>query len=122
MMTEYHDPSLETLFNEARQDFEGEALTAKVMARTRNRLVTMAAGAATVSLLVLLTAWYLFSVPLLEFALLISAFFTNPLVNLGEGWLALVFLPVNNIASLAVLSAKATLMAWKKLTGTTLLR
>jgi len=44
------------------------------------------------------------------------------LVNLGEGWVALVFLPVHNIASLAVLIAKGALMGWKKLTDTTLLR
>ena len=40
----------------------------------------------------------------------------------GEGWLALAFMPVNNIASLSVLTAKLALMAWKRLTGAALIR
>lgn len=122
MMTEYRDQVLESLFDEANRELEGEAITARVMARTRNRLVKMAASAISLTLVVLLLSWYVFAMPLLEFAVLVSQFITNPLVDLGEGWLALAFLPVNNIASLSVLLAKASLMAWKKLTGTTLVR
>lgn len=122
MMTEYRDQVLESLFDEANRELEGEAITARVMARTRNRLVKMAASAISLTLVVLLLSWYVFAMPLLEFAVLVSQFITNPLIDLGEGWLALAFLPVNNIASLSVLLAKASLMAWKKLTGTTLVR
>jgi len=39
------------------------------------------------------------------------------LVDLGEGWLALVFMPVNNIASLFIVSAKAIHLGWKKIIG-----
>ncbi|MEE4216144.1 MAG: hypothetical protein V2I48_00880 [Xanthomonadales bacterium] len=122
MMTELRDPLLQTLFNEAKQDVVDEALTAQILAHTRNRYYTLIGGGVLVSLAVLLLAWLVFAMPLLEFAVLVSQFFTNPLVELGEGWLALAFMPVNNIASLSVLLAKASLMAWKKLTGTTLLR
>lgn len=122
MMTETRDPLLQSLFDEARQDFEGEVMTTKVMVQTRKRLLTMATAAATASLVVLLISWQLFSMPLLDFALLMSQFFTNPLVDLGEGWLALFLMPINNIASLTVGGAKLTHLAWKKLTGTTLLR
>jgi hypothetical protein len=122
MMTEYRDQVLESLFDEANRELEGEAITARVMARTRNRLVKMAASAISLTLVVLLLSWYVFAMPLLEFAVMVSQFITNPLIDLGEGWLALAFLPVNNIASLSVLLAKASLMAWKKLTGTTLVR
>ena len=122
MMTDTRDPVLLELFDNARQEFEGQDMTAKVMVKTRKRLATMAAVAATVSLIVLLISWYLFSMPLLEFAVLISQFLTNPLLDLGEGWIALAVLPINNFASIAVLLTKVLLMSWKKLTGTTLVR
>lgn len=122
MMAEYRDPKLESLFSEAKRDLEGEAITAQVMARTRNRLVTMLAGGALLGITALLVGWYVFAGPLLDFALLVSQFLTNPLIDLGEGWLALVFMPVNNAASITVALGKLSLMAWKKLTGTSLLR
>ena len=74
------------------------------------------------AVVILLAAWYLFAGPLLDFALLVSGFLTDPLFDLGEGWLELVFLPVNNIASILLLSTKLSLLAWKKLTGTSLIR
>ena len=122
MMTDTRDPVLLELFDNARQEFEGQDMTAKVMVKTRKRLATMAAVAATAGLLVLLISWHLFSMPLLEFAVLISQFLTNPLLDLGEGWIALAVLPINNFASIAVLLTKVLLMSWKKLTGTTLVR
>ena len=75
----------------------------------------MAGGAISLALVILAGIWLTIGIPLLEFAVLISQVFTTALVDLGEGWLALVFMPVNNIASLFVLSGKAILMAWKKL-------
>ena len=122
MMTELRDPMLQTLFDEANQDQEDNVLTSRILTHTRNRYYTLIGGGLLVSLVILLTAWAVFAMPLLEFAVLVSQLITNPLIELGEGWLALAFLPVNNIASLAVLIAKGALMGWKKLTGTTLLR
>ena len=122
MMAEFRDPTLEKLFSEAKRELEGEAITTQVMAQTRNRLFTMAAAGALLGLVVLLIAWYVFAGPLLDFAILVSQFLTNPLIELGEGWLALVFMPINNMASLTVGLGKLALMGWKKLTGTSLLR
>lgn len=122
MMNELHNPVLQNLFDEARQDLTDDALTSRILTHTRKRYYTLIAGGILVSLVILVSAWLIFAMPLLEFALMISRFFTNPLIDLGEGWLTLVFMPVNNIASLAVLLAKGALMGWKKLTGATLLR
>ena len=122
MMTDTRDPVLLELFDSARQEFDGQNMTAKVMVKTRKRLAAKAAVAATVSLLVLLVSWYLFSMPLFEFAVLISQFLTNPLVDVGEGWIGLAVLPINNFASISVILAKGLMMAWKKVTGTTLVR
>lgn len=122
MMAEFRDPNLESLFAEAKRDYEGEAITEQVMAKTRNRLVSKAAAGTAFSLVVMLAAWHVFAGPLLDFAVLVSQFLTNPLVDLGEGWLALVLMPINNIASISVALGKLSLMAWKSLTGTSLLR
>jgi hypothetical protein len=122
MMTEHRDPTLAALFEQANRELEGEALTAQVMSRTRNRLAVMAGGAALLTVAALLVAWQVFAMPMLEFAVMVSQFLTNPLIDLGEGWLGLVFLPINNLASLVVLAAKGAMLGWKKLTGTSLIR
>jgi hypothetical protein len=122
MMTKYREPDLHSLFDQANRELEGERITARVVAQTRTRVMTRAALALVVMLLSLLVAWQLLALPLLEFAVLVSQLLTNPLVDLGEGWVALAFLPVNNLASLLVLSTKGVLIAWKKLTGSSLVR
>jgi hypothetical protein len=122
MMTKYREPDLHSLFDQANRELEGERITARVVAQTRTRVMTRAVLALVVMLLSLLVAWQLLALPLLEFAVLVSQLLTNPLVDLGEGWVALAFLPVNNLASLLVLSTKGVLIAWKKLTGSSLVR
>ena len=122
MMTEHRDPALEALFEQANRELEGEALTAQVMARTRNRLAMILGGAALVTVVAVLIAWQIFAMPMLEFAVLVTQFLGNPLLDLGDGWLGFVFLPINNLASLTVLTARGAMLGWKKLTGTSLLR
>lgn len=122
MMTEHRDPALETLFEQANRELEGEALTAKVMARTRNRLAMIVGSAALVTVVAVLIAWQVFSMPMLEFAVMVTQFLGKPLFDLGDGWLGFVFLPINNLASLFVLTAKGAMLGWKKLTGTSLIR
>ena len=117
MMTDHRDQLLQSVFAEARQELDGEALTAWVMAKTRNMSYMLMAGGIAAALVLLASAWLIFAIPLLEFAVLISQGLTMPLVDLGEGWLALVFLPVNNIASLLVITVKVVLMARKKIIG-----
>lgn len=122
MMTNYREPDLHSLFDQANRELEGETITAQVVAQTRKRVAARAGLVLVVAALCLLVAWQLLALPLLEFALLVSRALTNPLIDMGEGWLALVFLPVNNLASLLVLSTKGMLIGWKKLTGSSLIR
>jgi len=117
MITEKQDQLLQSAFAEARQDFDGEALTSRVMARTRRVLYLLVTGVLLVALVLVLGVWLIFGLPLLEFALLVSHFLTMTLIDLGEGWLALVFTPLNNIASLIIVGAKAAHLAWKKFLG-----
>jgi predicted membrane-bound spermidine synthase len=122
MMTETRDPLLQSMFEQARQDLDGAELTASVMSRARRRLVIMAASALVATLAITLAAWSLIGTSLLEFAVLVSQFLTDPLIELGEGWLALIVLPINNLASILVATTKLALMAWKKLTGSSVVR
>ncbi len=115
MMTNNQDQLLQSVFAEARQDLDGEVLTARIMTKTRRMLYLLATGGISLALILLASVWLIFGIPLLEFAVLISQFLTMGLFDLGEGWLALVFMPVNNIASLIIIAAKAIHMGWKKL-------
>ena len=115
MITDYQDQLLQSAFAEARQDLEDETLTKRIMAKTRRVLYMLAAGVLTIAVVLITTVWLVFGMPLLEFAVLISQFLTMTLINLGEGWLALVLMPVNNIASVLVISAKAIHLGWKKI-------
>jgi len=117
MMTNNQDQLLQSVFAEARQDLRDEALTTRVMAKTRRVLYLLLAGALSLAIVVLAGFWLIFGLPLLELAVLTSQFLTMTLVDLGEGWLALVFMPVNNIASLIVITVKAIHLGWKKVIG-----
>ena len=116
-MTEPRDPLLESLFAEAEQQLEGAALTARVLARTRNFKILLLAGGAATALAALAGTWLFFGIPLFEFAVLIAAVLTTPLVELGEGWLALALLPVNTFASVLILSLKVMRVLQKKIFG-----
>ena len=117
MITNNQDQMLQSVFAEARQDLDDKALTDSIMAKTRKFYYLLAGGSIAVAALLLAGTWLIFGIPLLEFAVLISQFMTMALFDLGEGWLALALMPVNNIASLMVISAKAIHMGWKKLIG-----
>lgn len=117
MMTSNQDQLLQSVFAEARQDLNDEALTTSIVSRTRNFSWLVATAAISIAILLLAATWLVFGMPLLEFALLISQLLALELFELGEGWLGLALMPVNNIASLLVISAKAIHLAWKKLIG-----
>ena len=115
MMTNNSDQLLQSVFAEARQNLDDEALTNRIVARTRRVLYIALASALTIAVAFLIGFWFIFGLPLLEFAVLISQFLTQAIVDLGEGWLALVFMPLNNIASLVLITARAIHLGWKKI-------
>jgi hypothetical protein len=117
MIIDNQDQLLQSVFAEARQDLDGAAITARVMAKTRHLLYLVIAGVLSFAAVLLAGTWLIFGLPLLEFAVLISQFLTTALVDLGEGWLALVFMPINNIASLFIVTAKTIHLGWKKIIG-----
>ena len=113
-MADDRDPLIETLFAEAGRDLDGAAFTARMLARTRGRKYRMLAGWLSAGLVLAASIWLL-AIPLQEIAQLIAQGLTVSLFDLGEGWLAWFLLPVNNIASLLVLSVKAMRIVRKKI-------
>ena len=115
-MNNDHDAVLQTLFTDARKDLEGEAFTARVIARTRSLKIRFVTGLAAVAV-VLLVGFAFFATPIMEISQPVTLVLTTSLFDLGEGSLAWIFSPVNNIASLLILVAKALRVAWKRFSG-----
>jgi len=112
------DPQLKCLFDRARQDLDGEALTERVVATTRKRTRRLLAVAIVAALAVLTSAWLILAMPLLEFGVLLSRVLTTSLIDLGDGWLALLLLPINSLAGVLALCTKGALLVRKWLSGT----
>ena len=75
------------------------------------------AAGVVAALLVTLSVLWLFSAPLQASAMLLIQSMATPLVALEEGWIAWAVSPVNNIASVVVLSVKAVRMLWKRISN-----
>ena len=106
-MTDAHDPRLQSLFRQAEEPLDGTVITARVIAATRKRRAWLWCGGAAAALAVVLATWLTLGVPLLEFAVQVSNLLTMSLIDLGEGWLALILLPINSVAGLMALLLKA---------------
>lgn len=116
-MTEHRDPLLQTLFAvepTVQDDRDAQVFTAGVMARTR-RLIYKVAGVLAAVFVVLLLCIWVFAIPLQEVVQLVTQTVSATLFDLGDGWVSWVFAPVNNIASLIVISLKAARMVHKKI-------
>ena len=114
-MTDDRDPRLHALFAEARHELDGETFTAQVMAKSRFMRYRVWGPWIGIALMLAAGAWYL-AIPL-ELAQLMAQALTTTLIDLGGGWLAWVFSPVNNIAALLVLLVKAIRVGRKRLIG-----
>ena len=111
-MTEDRDPLLQQLFAEVQNDLDGEVFIGQVMTQTRRHSYRVIAAGVCATLILAACAWAL-AIPQ-EFALLVAQGLSTTLVDLGDSWLAWIFSPVNNIASLLVLSLKGLRMGRKK--------
>lgn len=113
-MTDGRDPLLETLFAEATQpDLDGDTFAAEVLSKSRFLKVRSYAPWVVLGLVLVVGVWVL-AIPL-EFAQLIAQYLSYTLVDLGEGWLAWVLSPVNNVAALLALGVKALRMGRNKI-------
>ena len=115
-MTEDRDPLLQSLFAESQQDLDGDIFVANVMRGTRRQRYRLIAGATGIALVLAITTWQL-ALPLQNFAQLLAQALTITLVDLGDSWLAWLFAPINNVASLLILSIKAIRSGKKRIVG-----
>ena len=118
MMTDHRDPVLQSLFAVDQvelNDKDGQVFTACVMAKTRKLIYVSVASLVGIALIFLVSAW-LFGIPIKDLAYSITGALATTLFDLGEGWASWILTPVNNIASLLVLSLKAMRVIWKKVT------
>ena len=115
-MTDDRDPRLQALFADTRVELDGEEFVTRVMAKTRKPKQLLITGLAGLLLLLVASVW-LFSLPAFEISQTIATALTTTLIDLGEGWIAWVLSPVNNIASLTILSIKAIRTLQKKVRG-----
>ena len=116
MMTEHRDPVLQTLFavdQVDQYDQDAQVFTARVMAKTRKLIYQLAGALAAVALLLLICVW-VFAIPLQDIVQMVTQTVSVTLFNLGDGWVSWVFAPVNNIASLVVISLKVIRVVHKK--------
>jgi hypothetical protein len=113
MMTDDRDPHLQNLFAEAEEELEAEVFTSRVLVQARQFRVRIVAGWSLGALTLAFIAWLL-DIPQ-ELPQLVAQSLTATLVDLGDSWLSWLFAPINNIASLIVLSVRALHVGMKKL-------
>jgi hypothetical protein len=118
MMTEARDPVLQSLFDQPRHVEDNQEFVARVVARTRRLRYQLIGALAALALMLLAGAWVL-SIPVQATVFSITQVLTTALFDLGESWTAWLLAPVNNIASLLIISLKATRMVWKKIKSAT---
>ncbi len=116
-MTDDRDPVLSSLFASSVVDKDDKEFTEHVVAKTRSLRYKIVAGLLAVVLVLVAIAWLL-GLPFQETVQLITQGLTTKLVELGDGWLAWSLAPINNVASVLVLSLKAIRVLRKKIRST----
>jgi hypothetical protein len=116
-MSNQPDLQLQDLFAQAAEPLGGDELCNRVMAAARKRKWLAWSGLAAAALLTVVVGWQLLAVSLLEFAVIVSGTLTTNLVDLGEGWLALILLPVNSIGGLLAIAVRAAQLIRRRMVG-----
>jgi hypothetical protein len=114
-MTDERDPILLALFQEAHGDLDGETFTARVLDQTRSQRYLVILGLSCLGMVLAGSAWF-FNIPV-EVAQLITQALTTTLIDLGNSWVAWLFSPINNVASLLVLGVKAIRVFQQRIVG-----
>ena len=116
-MTDERDPVLSSLFARSVVDQNDKEFTEHVVAKTRSLRYKIVAGLACFALVLIAGAWAL-DLPIINIVQLVTQALATNLIELGDGWLAWILMPVNNVASVLILSLKAIRMLRKKIINT----
>jgi len=108
------DPNLQLLFDNAAEDLSEESFTKKVMKRSRFlRYLVPGLLISIASVLIILVI--VFSPSLQEFIKITNQLVTVDLFDLGDGLPAIFLDPINNIATLLVISIKMLRVLYLKI-------
>lgn len=110
-MTEDRDPYLQSLFAESQQTLPGDEFVRAVMAKTVRLKRNLYLSTAAVVVVLLIMSWLL-SWPLVDIALVFSQVLSTEIFAIGDSLLALLLLPVNNLAALLVLVWRIARFGW----------
>ena len=97
-MTSDKDPTLQTLFDNARAELIENGFTGHVMSeveRSRRRTMAIWVGA---SLLGVLFLWWLMG-PVLGVVEIVTGLLPTSLFDLGESWIAKIVAPINSVSA-----------------------
>ncbi|NKB33867.1 MAG: hypothetical protein GKR91_12280 [Pseudomonadales bacterium] len=104
-MMEERDPAIQALFDDAQRGLHDDEFIKSVMARTISlKYRLLATGLGLIAFL--LVSAVLFSVPLIDFAYVVTELLSTELVLISNVTAAWILTPINNIATLLVVIGK----------------
>jgi len=111
-MTIDRDPTLQNLFDVAKQDLAGDAFVAQLMSRIDSLRRRSIIGWIFVALVAVPCAWFL-TAPLTDAVYLTTQILPESLIEVDDRWLAQLLSPVNSIAGLVALGFLGLRMAYR---------
>lgn len=108
-----HDPLIQHLFDDAKQDLAAEAFVTQVMRQIDNQKRWAIAGWVCISLAGIICGWLL--APLLQDAIsVVAQMLSSTLIDIGSGRLAQIFAPINSAAGVITLGLLGLRLVYKK--------
>lgn len=112
-MNDRRDAALQALFNESQEDLQDDRFSAQVMVRIDRLKRRKGLGLIGIELLLVLVVWLL-SEPLQSAVHSVMPSLMSSLIELDNGVLAELLLPVNNFASILLLAAIGLRSAYRR--------
>lgn len=113
-MNDDRDPTLLTLFADHEQNLTDSNFTDRVFAQIESQKRRAMIGWSIAGLVLLPCAWLLMS-SMQGIVYLLAQGLTVTLIDLEQGWLALLLSPINSVAGLLAIGFKLFRMAYKRL-------
>ena len=108
------DPELERLFDDAAEEFDGDAFTARVMAGIDSRRRASVLAWTTFGLVFVACAWLLSS-PITGAVDVATRLLPATRIDIDSEWMSLLFAPINSVAAVVALGVLAIRAAYRKL-------
>ncbi len=113
-MTTDRDPQLESLFQDAEEEFPDEAFTSRVMSAVNIRRRRSIVGWVISGLVLVSCAWCLVLI-LQDAVFLLTQVLPETIIDMDNRWAAQLLAPVNSVSGLLGLAAVGLWVAFRKL-------